>query len=410
MGGLLRQGTATTVKFGPILDAADGITAETTLAIGTTKIRLGVNGGAFSSPSSSGAHEEEGWYTFGATSSELATAGRLQLKVNDTEALPFFDSYVVLSQSAYDAIISGSGNLGGGSIVAASVTGAVGSVTGDVTITSTSRADLTTDIWSRATRTITGDVTIASTSRADLTTDVWSRAVRTVTEVSGNVTGSVASVSGAVGSVTADVTIASTSRADLTTDIWSRAVRAVTSVAGSVTGNVDGSVGSVTGAVGSVSGAVGSVTADVTIASTSRADLTTDIWSRATRTITGDVTITSTSRADLTTDIWSRGVRLVTGVAGDVTGNVDGNIGGNVTGTVGTLSTTGRDDVWDEIMEGTMTARHSMLVSNAALAGKSTGGGTASNTFRDPADAYNRIVATVTTDGNRSAVTLTLTT
>jgi len=48
-----------------------------------------------------------------------------------------------------------------------------------------------------------------------------------------------------------------------------------------------------------------------------------------------------------------------------------------------------------------------LQVMAAALAGKASGGGTTTITFRDIADSANRIVATVDSSGNRSAVTLT---
>lgn len=63
------------------------------------------------------------------------------------------------------------------------------------------------------------------------------------------------------------------------------------------------------------------------------------------------------------------------------------------------------DAVWDEAVDGTTTARESSRLWNAALAGKASGLGTTSATFRDLADTKNRIVATVDADGNRSAVT-----
>ena len=114
-------------------------------------------------------------------------------------------------------------NLGGGSVVAASVTGAVGSVTGAV-------------------GSVTGNVggTVASVVGA----------VASVTgNVGGNVTGSVGSVVGAVGSVTGAV---------------GSVTGAVGSVIGNVGGNVVGSVASVTGAVGSVTGNVGGSVNSVT--------------------------------------------------------------------------------------------------------------------------------------------------
>lgn len=66
------------------------------------------------------------------------------------------------------------------------------------------------------------------------------------------------------------------------------------------------------------------------------------------------------------------------------------------------------DAVADEPVDGAVTLRQSMRLHNAALAGKVTGGGTDTNTFRDLADGKDRIVSTVDADGNRSAVTLDL--
>jgi hypothetical protein len=45
----------------------------------------------------------------------------------------------------------------------------------------------------------------------------------------------------------------------------------------------------------------------------------------------------------------------------------------------------------------------------SVMAGKVTGGGTTSVTFRDLSDALDRVKATVDTNGNRSAITLDLT-
>lgn len=65
------------------------------------------------------------------------------------------------------------------------------------------------------------------------------------------------------------------------------------------------------------------------------------------------------------------------------------------------------DNIWDEPVEGLFTARELMRLMSAALAGKATGGGTATITFRNLNDTANRIVATVDINGNRSAVVLT---
>ena len=64
------------------------------------------------------------------------------------------------------------------------------------------------------------------------------------------------------------------------------------------------------------------------------------------------------------------------------------------------------DAVHDEVIEGALTSRQIQRIMLAPLAGKSTGAGTATVSFRDTADAKDRITATVDDNGNRTAVTL----
>jgi hypothetical protein len=91
---------------------------------------------------------------------------------------------------------------------------------------------------------------------------------------------------------------------------------------------------------------------------------------------------------------------------GDTPGDLD------VDGNVPTASSGGgatADDLWDEVVDGTYTARQLLRLLASALAAKSSGGGTTVVTFRDVADTKDRIVATVDAGGNRTAVTLTAT-
>ena len=62
--------------------------------------------------------------------------------------------------------------------------------------------------------------------------------------------------------------------------------------------------------------------------------------------------------------------------------------------------------ILDEIIEGTLTTREVLRIALAALAGKSTGGGTVNPAFRDVADTRDRIDATVDALGNRTAIVL----
>lgn len=62
------------------------------------------------------------------------------------------------------------------------------------------------------------------------------------------------------------------------------------------------------------------------------------------------------------------------------------------------------DEIHDEVIEGAITHRQMMRLILAVLTGKSSGGGTTTLTFRDIGDAKDRLVVTVDSDGNRSAV------
>ena len=86
---------------------------------------------------------------------------------------------------------------------------------------------------------------------------------------------------------------------------------------------------------------------------------------------------------------------------------VDANVVSDKTGY--RLSATGVDDIWDEVMEGTRTARQFLRGFAAALLAKLSGAATTNVVVRDVDDTKNRIDATVDADGNRSAITLDLT-
>lgn len=70
------------------------------------------------------------------------------------------------------------------------------------------------------------------------------------------------------------------------------------------------------------------------------------------------------------------------------------------------LTSAAVDAVLDEVVEGTLTFRQMLRLFMAALANKSSGGGTTSIAFRDVADGKARISATVDSSGNRTAVTV----
>ena len=87
-------------------------------------------------------------------------------------------------------------------------------------------------------------------------------------------------------------------------------------------------------------------------------------------------------------DVWSVATRSLTDKAGF------------------SLSDAGVDDIFEEVVEDSTTFRQMLRIIFAALAGKSSGGGTTTVRFRDIADTKDRITATVDSDGNRTAITL----
>ena len=64
------------------------------------------------------------------------------------------------------------------------------------------------------------------------------------------------------------------------------------------------------------------------------------------------------------------------------------------------------DLILDDVVDGTYTLRQLVRLMASALAGKVSGGGTATVVFRDVPDTKDRITATVDVNGNRTAVTL----
>lgn len=111
-----------------------------------------------------------------------------------------------------------------------------------------------------------------------------------------------------------------------------------------------------------------------------------------------------------------------------VAASVTGNVGGNVTGSVGSVAAGGItassiatgaidadalaadavDEILDEqIGDGTLTMRQALRVLVAGMAGKLSGAATTTVTIRNLADSADVVVATVDSNGNRTAVTVT---
>jgi hypothetical protein len=152
-----------------------------------------------------------------------------------------------------------------------------------------------------------------------------------------------------------------------------------------------------------------------------------DVWAVATRVLTAGTNIQLPANGLANVTAWT--VDITGNLSGSV-GSVAGNVGGNVVGSVASVTaavTVGTNNdktgyaltagertsiaaaVWAAVAEGAHTFADLMRGVAAFAMGKSSGGGTATIVFRDLGDTKDRITATATNAGNRTAVTRDLT-
>jgi hypothetical protein len=125
----------------------------------------------------------------------------------------------------------------------------------------------------------------------------------------------------------------------------------------------------------------------------------------------GAYTGTPPTKAEIRAEIDSSSTQLAAILAD--TGELQTNQGNWLTATgfatgsdISNLHNVSVADLMGAVVEGTITLKQAMRVCLAVLAGKSSGGGTATLKFRDTQDLIDRVTATVTTVGNRTTVVL----
>lgn len=105
----LRAGTAQTIRFGPCLDAGDGVTEETALTLTQADMRLSKDGAAFAQKSAAGnaTHDSDGWYSTTLSTTDTNLVGELILNVHQpANMLPVWQRYYVLHANTYDALFA----------------------------------------------------------------------------------------------------------------------------------------------------------------------------------------------------------------------------------------------------------------------------------------------------------------
>jgi len=103
----LRQSTIQTVRFGPFLDAGDGVTEETGETITPALRRLSKDGAAFAATSdaSNAVHDSDGWYSADFTVADTDTVGELILNVQvPANHLPVWMRWWVIEETVYDRL------------------------------------------------------------------------------------------------------------------------------------------------------------------------------------------------------------------------------------------------------------------------------------------------------------------
>ncbi len=236
-GGDLEANTAVDLMVGPFLDSTDGDTEETGLTITQAEVRLSKNGGntAQKNEATSLVHDELGNYVCKLDATDTNAEGILTLMIHESGSLSIKMDYTVLSQAAYISKYT------------AKDAGFM-----DINIKTIGRADAqeteadnleTATANYSATRGLTG--TAVPAAAADAIGGL------PISDAGGLDLDTQLATTDQIGAAGAGLT--AINLPNQTMDII-----------GSITGNLSGSVGSVTGAVGSVAGnvdgSVGSVT------------------------------------------------------------------------------------------------------------------------------------------------------
>jgi len=366
----LKQSTASqAVVIGPFVDDGDGVTPMTALTIDAADIRISKNGANIVGKNSGGGtHDEIGYYTITLDATDTNTVGRLQIMVNKSGALPVYHEFEVLEEAVYDMLYGASAL---GYIANAPVN--VAQVSGDATA-----AD-TLELFAEALDQATGQL------------DSGTLASGTITSAS----------------IAGDAITAAKVAADVTTEIQSGLATAANLA--TVAGYLDTEIAAILADTNElqtdwVDGGRLDLILDAILDDTDLIDDGTSGLAKIATDAAAILVDTSTTlqneldgiQAD-TEDIQSRLPAALVGGRIDATVDATGMESGAV------------DAIWDEVLEGSYTGRQLMRAFAAVLAGKVSGAGTTTITFRNTGDSKDVITATVDVNGNRSEVTLDLT-
>ena len=369
MGLWLKQSTAITVKIGPFIDDTDGKTAEVALTLSQADIRLSKNGAniAQKTEANDATTDELGYYDCPLDATDTGTLGILQLFVHEAGALPVFHEYMVVPANVWDSMF-GADKLDVNTAELA-----------NIDFGATMKASINTEIDNALNTAIPGVPTADSVNERvkaidDKLPTNYLMGSSVVTDKDDEI----------------DAILADTN--ELQTD-WHDG--------GRLDLLIDSAISKIDAVDDYVDTEVAAILADTN-------ELQTD-WANGGRL---DLLIDSilADTGELQTD-WVNGGRLdllldsAISKIDAVDDYVDTEIAA-IKAVTDTLSLAAiADAVHDETTETGITLRKAINIILAASAGKSSGGGTATITFRDQADTKPRITATVTAVGDRTAIT-----
>jgi hypothetical protein len=224
MSVIARQSTARTVMVGPVMDA-DGV-AVTDGVVGDLKISKNGAAPAALNGSATLTHRNTGHYSLALTTSDLDTVGQAEIVIDDTTNAMPVKVVTVVEEAVYDALFvaSAPGYVANAPVNVAQFGGSNGTFSsGRPEVNTTHAAGTAWGSGAITSGSIANDAITDAKVAADVTIASVTGAVGSVTgNVGGNVTGSVGSV--ATGGITAasfaaDAITAAKIAADVTTEI-----------------------------------------------------------------------------------------------------------------------------------------------------------------------------------------------
>ncbi len=372
---ILRQSTAVDVLIGPFVDGTDGVTTEEAVS---PSVQLSKNGqtAATKNEGTTPAHDNAGYYNCVFDATDTGTVGTLVAFIEGSTAtfLQVRHEFQIMDTAAFDALYADGAE---GPLQATTVGNKL-----DVSVGGEAGID-----WAN----IGSPTTAQNLSGTNIDVD------QIVASVSGNVDGSVASVTAGVSLAAGAVTDASlaggleivfetdfATNYNVTRNAWATNVQdfvgtsaadpfngqvvaaSVTGAVGSVAGNVDGSTASVTAGVTLANGAI----TNVSLAGNMEIVFETDFATNYNTTTNAWVT----NGTDFIGTGWNVGKTGYSLTATTGLGNQTANITGNLSGSIGSNTELGPSEVNDQVSD---------VLKTDTIAERSSGAPTATPTFEE---------------------------